>query len=156
MLDLQIPGFGQLQLQHLLLDYNGTLAIQGRLLEGVAPALTALAKNLKLHIITGDTFGKARDELAGLDCQLTILPAEGQATAKLQYLQRLSPGQTIAIGNGRNDQHMLEYAALSIAVIGPEGAARIAMQSADLVTQNILHALALLEDPRQLSATLRA
>ncbi|MBS0351320.1 MAG: HAD hydrolase family protein [Proteobacteria bacterium] len=155
MLNIVIPGFKPLQLLHLLLDYNGTLAAQGHLVEGVAPALQSLSKKLKLHVITGDTFGSARNELAGLDCQLLILPSEDQATAKLHYLQQLPSDQTVAIGNGRNDQYMLKQAALGIAVIGPEGAAIEAMQSANLVVSHILHALGLLEQPRRLVATLR-
>jgi P-type E1-E2 ATPase len=156
MLNIIIPGFKELQLLHLLLDYNGTLATRGRLLEGVAPMLQSLSKKLKLHVITGDTFGTARNELAGLDCQLLILPVEGQGMAKLHYLQQLSPDQAVAIGNGRNDQHMLKQAALGMAVIGPEGAATEAMQSAHLIALNILHALGLLEEPQRLIATLRS
>ena len=35
----KIPGFGALRLEHLVLDYNGTLALDGRLLRGVGPRL---------------------------------------------------------------------------------------------------------------------
>jgi soluble P-type ATPase len=34
-----IPDYGSLQLQHLVLDYNGTLALDGRLLPKVAGGL---------------------------------------------------------------------------------------------------------------------
>jgi soluble P-type ATPase len=62
----------------------------------------------------------------------------------------------VAVGNGRNDRLMLEAAALGIAVIGDEGLAADAMQACDIVVRHIADALALLEDPRRLIATLRA
>ena len=35
MIEIDVPGFGALRLEHLVLDYNGTLACDGMLLEGV-------------------------------------------------------------------------------------------------------------------------
>ena len=35
MIALTIPGFGALELQHLVLDYNGTLAVDGKLIRGL-------------------------------------------------------------------------------------------------------------------------
>ena len=47
MLDIIIPGYEELQLAHLMLDYSGTLACDGRLLPGVADRLnTFLAPSL--------------------------------------------------------------------------------------------------------------
>ncbi len=43
MIEVNVPGFGNLRLQHLVLDYNGTLSRDGGLLEGVREALLALA-----------------------------------------------------------------------------------------------------------------
>ena len=43
---LGIPGFGTICLEHLVLDYNGTLAVDGRPLPGVRPRLRALARSL--------------------------------------------------------------------------------------------------------------
>ena len=36
MIDVAIPGFGRLALEHLVCDYNGTLARDGVLLDGVS------------------------------------------------------------------------------------------------------------------------
>ena len=41
MISKTIPGFGALRLQHLVLDYNGTLALDGRLPPAVRPRLRA-------------------------------------------------------------------------------------------------------------------
>lgn len=34
MIEINIPGFGSLELDHLVLDYNGTMALDGQLIEG--------------------------------------------------------------------------------------------------------------------------
>jgi len=83
MLEIDIPGYKLLQLEHLLLNYNGTLAFEGELLDGVDTALSRLADHMRIHILTGDTFGMARDEVAGFPCELYILPSHGQDNAKL-------------------------------------------------------------------------
>ena len=75
MIEIAIPDFGELRLEHLVLDYNGTLALDGRLLFGVRERLERLAEQLTIHVITADTFGKAADYLAGIPCQLDILAA---------------------------------------------------------------------------------
>jgi len=65
-----------------------------------------------------------------------------------------APG-TVAVGNGRNDTLMLAAAALGIGVVLAEGAATVALQSADIVCTGILPALDLLLHPLRLAATLR-
>jgi soluble P-type ATPase len=156
MLEINIPGYKTLLFHHLVMDYNGTLALDGYLLEGVGPRLVSLAENLHLHVVTADTFGIARSQLTGLPCELAILPVEDQAQAKLEYIQRLGAAQVVAIGNGRNDQRMVEAAALGIAIVQGEGAAIQTCQAADVLAPNIQTALDLLLFPRRLIATLRS
>ncbi len=155
MLTVSIPGFPLLELEHLVCDYNGTLACDGYLLDGVKERLCALAERLALHVVTADTFGQARAALAGMPLRLTILPPSGQDLAKAEYLKALGAARTVAIGNGRNDRDMLAAAALGIAVPGPEGAAAVTLAAADVVAPDILVALDLLAHPQRLVATLR-
>ncbi len=156
MIDVAIPGYGRLALEHLVCDYNGTLARDGVLLDGVAAQLNALAANLTVHVVTGDTFGTALRSLQGLTCAVTLLPSEGQVQAKQAFVTKLGAAGVVAVGNGRNDRLMLEAAALGIAVIGDEGLAADAMQACNIVVRHVADAFALLEDPRRLIATLRA
>ena len=155
MLTLSIPGFQVLELEHLVCDYNGTLARDGRLIEGVKDRLDRLAASLSLHVVTADTFGLARAALAGMDLRLTVLPPSGQDLAKAEYVKSIGAMRAVAIGNGRNDRDMLAMAALSIAVVGPEGAAPDTLTAADVVAPDILGALDLLVNPQRLVATLR-
>jgi len=153
---IEIPGYGELALNHLVLDYNGTLAVDGKLIDGVKDALIKLSESLSLHVLTADTFGIAKEGLEGIPCQLTILPKDNQQRGKLRFVEDLSAGQVAAIGNGRNDQLMLKESALGIAVILEEGASVQALQSADVVCPSIVSALELLLNPLRLTATLRS
>lgn len=156
MLEVTIPGFASLHLKHLVLDYNGTLAVDGRLLPGVKRRLQKLSRRLAVHIVTADTFGAVRTQMAGVPCRLAILPSRGQDRAKLAYVRRLGASETLCIGNGRNDRLMLRSASLGIAVLQGEGAATATLAAADIVMPSIAEALDLLANPLRLIASLRS
>ena len=155
-MDISIPGYGDLKINHLVMDYNGTLAIDGILIDGVKDELIKLSESLKLHVLTADTFGKAKAGLEGIPCTLTVLPKDDQLTGKQTYVEKLGAEQTVSIGNGRNDQLMLKTSRLGIAVILGEGASVETLQAADIVCNSIISALALLSNPLRLTATLRS
>ncbi|MCI0495809.1 ATPase P, partial [candidate division KSB1 bacterium] len=123
MIEIEIPGFGNLSLRHLVLDYNGTLACDGKLLEGVRERLSMLSNNLDIHVITADTFGLVQVELEGAPCRIQILERSNEATQKENFIRALGVKSVVAIGNGNNDRLMLKKARLSIAIIGHEGCA---------------------------------
>jgi soluble P-type ATPase len=155
MIEIDVPGYQALQLKHLVLDYNGTIACDGVLIAGVKQSLTALANKLQVHIVTADTFGKADAHLQGLSCQLSVLSADAQDIGKLNYVKGLGAEHVVCVGNGRNDRLMLKEAALGIAVILKEGAAADTVAAADIVCTDIVSALELLHNPLRLIATLR-
>lgn len=156
MIEVIIPGYKTLGLDYLVLDHNGTLAVDGILFPGVRECLEKLAGELDIFVVTADTFGKARSQLEGIPCELTVLPLENQAVGKLDFVKKLPSHRTVCIGNGRNDRLMLEEAALGIAVILGEGAAVETVVSADVVCTDIVAALELLMNPLRLTATLRS
>ena len=156
MITLAIPDFGDLELHHLVSDYNGTLALDGRLRSGVAGRLKQLAGVLTIHVITADTFGLARQQLEGLPVRLTIIPPDNQAEAKLHYIESLGAQMVVVAGNGRNDRKMLVAAALGIVLIQDEGTSAETLLNADLVVTSIQDAHDLLANPNRLKATLRS
>lgn len=153
---ISIPDYGELDLKHLVMDYNGTLAIDGMLIEGVREALSELSESISLHVLTADTFGKAKAGLEDIECMLSILDDKDQQSGKLAYVQALGVENTVSIGNGRNDQLMLKSSALGIAVILEEGASAQTIQAADIVCTSIVSALSLLSKPLRVIATLRS
>ena len=118
--------------------------------------LQHLAKMLRVHVVTADTFGTAATQLAGLPVQLVVLGSTRQDEANLEFVSKLGLDSVVAIGNGRNDRKMLQAAALAIIVIQREGAAHAAMLDADVVAPGVVEALELLCQPLRLIATLRA
>jgi len=156
MLELDIPGRGRLVLTHLVLDVNGTVAEGGRLLPGVTEGLRALAGTLETLAVTADTHGTAVGLAAETGITVHVIKPGDESAQKLELIADLGACGVVAIGNGANDMLMLREAAVGIAVIGREGAARSALEAADLVVTDVLDALALLADPRRLLATLRS
>jgi soluble P-type ATPase len=73
----------------------------------------------------------------------------------LEYIEQPGKNTVVAMGNGANDSLMLEYAALGILVIGPEGTAVESLLKVKMVAPYILAALELLLYPKRLFTTLR-
>ncbi|MFZ5812028.1 MAG: HAD family hydrolase [Thermodesulfobacteriota bacterium] len=156
MFTVAIPGFGDLSLVHLVLDYNGTLALDGTLLPGVAERISALAGIMTVHVVTADTFGTVARALSGLPASVTVLGPGPEDAAKLAFVRSLGMASAACVGNGRNDRLMLAEAALGLAVVGAEGACLDAVLAADAVFTDIRDALDVFSKPGRLVATLRA
>jgi len=155
MIEIDIPGNKKIEAKHLLLDYNGTLAVDGYLIPEVKGLLFELSKKINIHIITADTFGKVKEEMQGDFCTIKILNKGNEQFQKSEYLQSLNADETICIGNGLNDEFILKQAALCILVIGQEGSSGSCFRTADIVCNNIIDALYLLHNPKRIMATLR-
>jgi P-type E1-E2 ATPase len=156
MIEVEIPGQGTLRLAELVLDLNGTIALDGELLPGVAERVAALRGELGIRIASADTFGRLDAIAAALGVQAARLRAgEPEAEQKAAIVGELGAERVVAIGNGANDVAMLAEAALGIAVLGREGLAVAALRAADLVVPSIEDALNLLLRPRRLRASLR-
>ncbi len=155
MIKVEVPGFVKLDLEHLVLDVNGTIAKDGQLISGVAELLEVLRSSLTLHLITADTHGNQEAIDRILSLRAVRIPLQNQAEAKLRYIESLDAAKVVAIGNGANDRTMLGKAALGICVIGPEGTSVSALLKADVVVQDIREALEMLIYPKRLIATLR-
>lgn len=156
MLNIEIPDFGQLQLEHLIMDYNGTMAVDGEPIQGIRRRVDKLALQLQVHVITADTFGKVQTKLEDWACSVKILGQEDQVGQKLAFIQELGAKHCVCIGNGRNDRMMLEAAGLGLAVMLEEGTSRESLLSADITLPGIIPALDLLLNPLRLTATLRS
>ena len=152
---IDLPGRDPLTLRHLALDLNGTVALDGRLLPGVAERMALLRDRLDIYLLTADTHGQGAATADQLGIQLHRLVPGREAEQKADFVHRLGAAHTVAVGNGANDALMLSVAGLGIAVLGHEGLALPALQAADLVVPDIAAALDLLLHPKRLIATLR-
>lgn len=157
MLLLEVPGWKRLRLEHLVLDINGTLTVEGELVPGVEERIEALKRDWRILLLTADTFGKgaALAQALGVPWHRLSPGPVPEAVQKRQVVEALGPEGVVAIGNGRNDVQMLQAAALGIAVLEEEGLAVEALQAADVVVTSPTAALDLLLHPLRLVATLR-
>lgn len=152
MIQLDIPQWGVIELQHAVFDINGTLAIDGKPLPGVVDRLRRLAEHLSLHALTAGTHGNIAELQQLLDIPIQIIESGEE---KARYVQQLGAEHVVAFGNGRNDVRMLRLAALGVAILAGEGAAVGALQAADIVALGPVDAIDLLLNPKRLIATLR-
>jgi soluble P-type ATPase len=155
MLAIDIPGFGNVELEHLVSDFTGTLSVDGKLLPGVNDRLKRIGQFLNVYIITADTFGTVKQELKDVHCTIKLLSPNNEDTQKEKFVQELGAEQVVAFGNGNNDRRMLKTARLGIAVIEGEGASVEAITTAHIAVRNILDAFGLLLNPKRCKATLR-
>ena len=155
MIRFHIPGIGEYNLEHLVMDVNGTLAVDGLLIAGVAAKIASLRDQVTVHLLTADTHGKQEliDQQLGLTA-IRILPG-GEARQKARYVRKLGAKNVVAIGQGSNDADMLLVARLGICVMSMEGVAKETLLACDLVAPTILSALELLEKPTRIVASLR-
>jgi P-type E1-E2 ATPase len=153
MLHIPIPGSEPMRMDHLLLDANGTLTLDGQLLAGIKSRVRHLREELgAVWLVSADTFGTAEDIAVELGADYRKAASDDQ---KLQLLRSLDSDRCVVVGNGRNDAAVLAEARLGIAVIGPEGASAAALNAADVLCATACDALDLLLNPRRLAATLR-
>ena len=155
MIELTIPGRGELRIEHIVTDVNGTLAVDGILPEGLARRIGALRDRLTIHLLTADTHG--RQAVIDQQLNLTAVRIKGgnEAQQKADYVKNLGAANVIAIGQGANDAAMLKEAALGICVMSQEGMAVETLLAADLLVPDIFAALDLFDKPLRLIASLR-
>jgi soluble P-type ATPase len=157
MIEIDIPGFGPVRLEHMVSDFTGTISCDGILLEGVAEKIREISERLTVDILTADTFGTAWSELEGLPCTVNLISGSivGADAWKEKFVRELGPEGVVAIGNGCNDRKMLKAARLGIAVTGSEGCSTDALMASDIHVNDVIDAFDLLLKPKRCKATLR-
>jgi P-type E1-E2 ATPase len=155
LIEVNIPGRRKYRVNYLVLDLNGTIALDGSIIDGVEERLQALSKLVDISVVTADTLGRAQGLAKSLGVKIHKVDAGEEKAQKLKFVKRLGSESTVSIGNGSNDVSMLKEAILGICVVGPEAASVEAVASCDLVAPNINAALDLLLKPARLIATLR-
>ena len=155
MIELTIPGRGLLRIQHLVTDVNGTLAVDGLLIDGLTKRIKSLRDRLEIHMLTADTHGRQAsiDEQLGL--KATHIQPGNEARQKAEFVRKLGADTVVAIGQGANDAEMLKAAALGICVMSQEGVATETLISADILLPDIIAALDFFYNPVRIVASLR-
>jgi len=152
---IEIANFKTLNIQHIVCDYNGTIAKDGIVVPEIKALFDELSKAYALHVITADTFGSVHAQLEGYDVNIKVLSTYDHTAEKAAYIGQLGKDVCVALGNGNNDAAMLSLASVGIAVIGDEGCAKDALMGSDVICKSITEALSLILQSKRLIATLR-
>ncbi len=152
MLTLEIPGNKTYRIKDLVLDFNGTIAIDGKLITGVKEKIQKLSKLLDIYVLTGDQHHNAEKVLHNLAINIKVVHGKKE---KIEFINSIGNNHIVYIGNGLIDTKALKKSAIGICVIEKEGASTKALLSSDIVTINILDALDLLLVPCRLICTLK-
>lgn len=160
MIKLMIPGFGPLEIRRIVTDYTGTHSFKGVVRKSVRTRLARLGRLVEVHVLTADTFGTVRRELARLPVELHVLNSgTRQDKEKQRFVMKYEPRHVAAFGNGTIDRLMLktvrDAGGLAVAVDNGEGCALDAIRNANLFVHGSEHALDLLLEPNSCKATLR-
>jgi soluble P-type ATPase len=154
MIPIERPGQSNLEIEFILMDFEGTLASHRRVHPKAKDKINLLSKRTKIYILTTGEKEVVSEVLKKVKAEIVYLPEGGTYEKKLGLLRQLGPTRTVAIGNGVDDAQMIEEAGLSICIMGKEGTSVEAMIKADLVFTNILDALDFLLKPLRQKATL--
>lgn len=152
---ITIPEYKTIEIDTLFLDFNGTIAVDGVIPEGIRQRLTRLAEEVSVYILTADTNGNAKEQCQGLPVVLQTFPTGNAREYKKELVKATGSRRCAAIGNGRNDELMLREAALSIGVMDREGMYGKLFKEADLCVRSMQDALDLLLYPNRIIAGLR-
>lgn len=155
MIRYEIPGRMDIEIEHIVFDYNGTIAVNGKLIEGVKEELEVLSKVAEVYILTADTYGTVREECGSMNVEVLTFPRENAGEAKRKIVEELGKEKTLCLGNGYNDIPMFEESVLSIAIMEGEGLSGKLLSRADIVCRNIIDALNIIKNKDMVKATLR-
>jgi P-type E1-E2 ATPase len=155
MIEVAIPGRGIFRIECLILDLNGTIALDGKLIRGVKERIIALSTKAQVIVATADTNKNAELLLRDLPVALCRIEEAGEGEQKARLVREKGESSTVCLGNGSNDVLMLKESAVGICIMGREGASSEAMMASDLVIPHINDALDLFLKPHRLRATLR-
>lgn len=151
----RIPGRSEIEIKDVLFDYNGTIAIDGRLIKGVEKIINELAPLINFHVITADTYGSVEKALADTNCKIVKIDKDNQDKKKLDYLISLGKKTTLGVGNGQNDCLMLKESVVGIALIQSEGVCVEALSAADIAVKSIMDVFSFFKTKNRMIATLR-
>lgn len=156
MIEVKIPGYKNLNIENIVFDYNGTIAVDGVVSEDIKKELKDMSKYLNIHIVTADTYGNVKKQCQGLPVEVQTFPGDNAAVHKKEIVKKLGEQCTAAVGNGINDVEMFKISALAVAVIEEEGCAAQAIMNSHIAVKSIKDLFHMFMKKNRIKATLRA
>lgn len=155
MITIKNLGMHTLEICNLVLDFNGTIATDGKIIDGIKEKITEIkAQGVNVYCLTADSYGTATPQCEAAGIEVKSFPLAEAGAEKAKIVESLQ-GDSAVVGNGLNDIPMLDAADMAVAVIGPEGCCGKLLPHADVVVTSIFDALDLLLKPTRVKGLLR-
>lgn len=151
----EIPGRDNIEIENIVFDYNGTIAIDGKLIDRVKELINTLAKDVEIYILTADTYGTVEKECKDINGKVLTFPKDNAGESKKEIVKKLGGQKTICLGNGYNDIPMFKEAILTIGIVEGEGASGKLLINADIVVRSIIEGINIMLNKNMVKATLR-
>ena len=155
MLLYEIPGREDIKIENIVFDYNGTIAVDGKHIDGVSQLINRVSKHANIYILTADTYGTVEKECNDIGAKVSTFPKENAGESKREIIRKLGGEKTLCIGNGYNDISMFKESILSIGIIEGEGASGKLLANADIVARSIAERINIILNKNMVKATLR-
>ncbi len=156
MLIYNIPGMGKIEIENIVFDYNGTIAVDGKLIDEAKELIIKLKEYANIYILTADTYGTVEKECIELGVKIATFPKEMASLSKKEIVEKLGAEKTICVGNGFNDIEMFKICRISIAIMENEGCSGKLLAHSDIVTKSITDAINIIISENRMKATLRS
>ena len=154
MISIERPNQGNLEIEFILIDFEGTLASDRRVHPKAKDKINLLSKRARILIFTTGEKESVSAVLRNVKAEVVYL-REGEASrGKRDLLQQLGPRRTVAMGSGMSDIEMIQNSGLGIGVMSREGTLSEVIGKADLVFMTVVDALDFLLKPLRQRATL--
>lgn len=148
------PGQSLIEIEYILIDFEGTLATDRRVNPKAKDKINLLSKRTKIYIFVQTEKEIALKSLKNTKADIIFI-SEGQASQeKLNFIRQIKRENTVVIGNGKSDVEIIKESAISFCVMGKEGAFKDALINADIIVNDIIDALDFLLKPLRQKATL--
>ena len=155
MIRIEAPGQDGREIDNIVFDLNGTLTVDGRIHPKTKDKINLLARRTSIYVMTADTRGDCQEVLKKVKAEIVLIEGSDTGKAKQDFVKKIGPKRTVAIGNGHNDRLMVREASLGICILSREGACTETLQNSDVVFPGIVDALDFLLKPLRQKATLR-
>jgi soluble P-type ATPase len=113
MITMERPGQEPLGIEYILIDFEGTLAVDRRVDPKAKDKMNLLSRRTKLYVLAQGQDQVAEEVLKKVKAEIVHLKEGESSQGKLNLLNELGAQRTVAIGNGLTMSPWLKKPALA-------------------------------------------
>ncbi len=154
MIRIERPGQSPLEIEFILLNFEGTLTTDRQVHPKAKDKINLLSKRTTVYVFAMQPKEVVDERLRKVKAEVIYLTQGDASRTKLDWVRQLGPSRCAAIGNATSDVALMQEAGIGMYVIGREGSSGQALNHADVIFSDILDALDFLLKPLRQKSTL--